>query len=63
MVVLEGSLDVLDFLGLKRDFESFVKVEFELCEVELLAHIDIPVRLWNHTRDQPASFIEVFFIH
>jgi len=34
-----------------------------LRKVELLAHVDVPVRLRDHAWDKPVSIVKVFFIY
>ena len=50
------------FFNGKWDFERFIQVKLQLRKVELLAHVDVPVRLRNHSGDQPVSIVKVLLV-
>lgn len=62
LVVPERPLNVLRLSSGQRRLERLVQVEFQLRVVELLAHIDVPVRLRHHARYQPVRIVKVFII-
>ena len=51
LIVSECLLDMLNFLLRQRNSQSFVQIKFELSKVEFLAHVDVPTRLRNDSRN------------
>lgn len=62
LVVSECLLDVLHLALLKRNFERLVEVVFELCIVELLAHVNVPVGLRHDARYEPERILKVIIV-
>ena len=62
LVIPKGTLDLLDFTWLQLDTQRLVQVVLELSDVEVLAHVDVPVWLRHETRNQPVCIVKVLFV-
>ena len=59
LVVFEGSLNVFYFFRVQLAVQCLIQLELELSEVELLAHVDVPIRIRNHAWDEPVAVFKV----
>ena len=65
MIISERLGDVVDFFLLQIGSECLLEIEFELGDVELLAHVDVPVGFRNYTWNEPVTsveFVTIIFI-
>lgn len=62
LIIAERPLNVVNLLLLELDSQRFLNVVLELRIVELLTHVDVPIRLGHHTRDKPVGVVEIFLV-
>lgn len=62
LVIPEGPLNLLNLTRLQLDTQCLVQVVLELSDVEVLAHVDVPVWLRHETWNQPVCIVKVLFV-